>query len=155
MATLDITRTPVSSAAVGVARAASEFAADYALERVAFNVPIAMHQGIQFMLADMATKVHASRLLVQYSAATIDAGVPPTLAASHAKRFAADSAVEVASDAVQIFGGYGYVKDYPVEKLLRDARLFPIYEGTSQIQRMIIVRELLTSRKHAEMRPTR
>jgi acyl-CoA dehydrogenase len=145
MATLDITRTPVSSAAVGVARAALEFATDYAKERVAFNVPIAMHQAIQFMLADMATKVHASRLLVQYSAAAIDAGVASTIAASHAKRFAADSAVEVASDAVQIYGGYGYVKDYPVEKLLRDARLFPIYEGTSQIQRMIIARELLAS----------
>jgi acyl-CoA dehydrogenase len=153
MATLDITRTPVSSAAVGVARAAFEFAADYAKERVAFNVPIAMHQGIQFMLADMATKVHASRLLVQYSAAAIDAGAPSTLAASHAKRFAADSAVEVASDAVQIYGGYGYVKDYPVEKLLRDARLFPIYEGTSQIQRMIIARELLKPRRNAEIRP--
>jgi acyl-CoA dehydrogenase len=153
MATLDITRTPVSSAAVGVARAAFEFAADYAKQRVAFNVPIAMHQAIQFMLADMATKVHASRLLVQYAAAAIDAGVPSTLAASHAKRFAADSAVEIASDAVQIHGGYGYVKDYPVEKLLRDARLFPIYEGTSQIQRMIIARELLAPRDNAKVRP--
>ncbi len=154
MATLDITRTPVSSAAVGVARAAYEFAADYARERVAFDVPIAMHQGIQFMLADMATKVHASRLLVQYSAAAIDAGVASTLAASHAKRFAADSAVEVASDAVQIFGGYGYTKDYPVEKLLRDARLFPIYEGTSQIQRLIIARELLSPPRAAKIEVT-
>jgi acyl-CoA dehydrogenase len=154
MATLDITRTPVSSAAVGVARAAYEFAADYAKERVAFNVPIAMHQGIQFMLADMATKVHASRLLVRYSAAAIDAGVSSTLAASHAKRFAADSAVEVASDAVQIFGGYGYIKDYPVEKLLRDARLFPIYEGTSQIQRLIIARELLNPPRKAKIEVT-
>jgi acyl-CoA dehydrogenase len=149
MATLDITRTPVSSAAVGVARAALEFAIDYAGERVAFNVPIAMHQGVQFMLADMATKVHASRLMVRYSAAAMDAGERATLAASHAKRFAADSAVEVASDAVQIYGGYGYTKDYPVEKLLRDARLFPIYEGTSQIQRMIIARELLTPKRAA------
>src|SRR5215213_409201 len=108
MMTLDRTRPGVAAMAVGIARAAFEFASDYAKERVQFGVPIAMHQAIQFMIADMATKVEAARL---------DQGKRNTLAASHAKRFAADSAMEVAVDAVQVYGGYGFIKEYPVEKL--------------------------------------
>ena len=129
--------------AVGIARAAFEFASEYAKERVQFGVPIAMHQAIQFMIADMATKVEASRLLSWQSASLLDQGRRNTLESSHAKRFAADTAMEVTTDAVQVYGGYGFIKEYPVEKLMRDAKLLQIYEGTSQIQRVVIARNLL------------
>src|SRR5207247_5073603 len=109
--------------ATGIARAAFEFARDYSKERIQFGVPIAMHHAIQFMIADMATKIHAARLLVWHSAALIDAGERNTLVSSHAKRFAADSAMEVTTDAVQVYGGYGFIKEYPVEKLMRDAKI--------------------------------
>ena len=147
MMTLDRTRPGVAAMAVGIAQAAFEFARDYSKERVQFGVPIAMHQAIQFMIADMATKIHAARLLVWHSAALIDAGERNTLVSSHAKRFAADSAMEVTTDAVQVYGGYGFIKEYPVEKLMRDAKIMQIYEGTAQIQRLVIAREVLLPRR--------
>jgi acyl-CoA dehydrogenase len=150
MMTLDRTRPGVAAMAVGIAQAAFEFARDYSKERVQFGVPIAMHQAIQFMIADMATKVHAARLLVWHSAALIDAGERNTLVSSHAKRFAADSAMEVTTDAVQVYGGYGFIKEYPVEKLMRDAKIMQLYEGTSQIQRLVIAREVLLPRRIEE-----
>jgi acyl-CoA dehydrogenase len=147
MMTLDVTRPAVAAAAVGIARAAFEFARDYAKERVQFGVPIAMHQAIQFMIADMATKVEAGRLLAWQSAALLDQGMSNTLASSHAKRFAADAAMEVTTDAVQVYGGYGFIKEYPVEKLMRDAKIMQLYEGTSQIQRLVIARETFMPRR--------
>jgi acyl-CoA dehydrogenase len=147
MMTLDRTRPGVAAMATGVARAAWEMAADYAKERVQFGVPIAMHQGIQFMLADMATKVHLSRLATYNSAVLLDQDKRNTLESSHAKRYAADSAMEIAVDAVQIFGGYGFIKDYKVEKFMRDAKILQLYEGTAQIQRMVIARETLLPRQ--------
>jgi len=146
MMTLDRTRPGVAAMAVGIGRAALEFAVGYSKERVQFGVPIAMHQAISFMIADMATKVEAGRLLVWQSAAQLDAGQRNTLACSHAKRFAADSAMEITVDAVQVYGGYGFIKDYPVEKLMRDAKIMQLYEGTSQIQRLVIAKEVLMGR---------
>jgi acyl-CoA dehydrogenase len=150
MMTLDRTRPGVASMATGIARAAFEFATAYSKERVQFGVPIAMHQAIQFMLADMATKIEAARLLVHKSAVLLDQGQRNTLVSSHAKRFAADSAMEVTTDAVQIYGGYGFIKDYPVEKLMRDAKIMQLYEGTSQIQRLVIAREILVPHRTEE-----
>ena len=153
MMTLDRTRPGVAAMAVGIARAALEFASDYSKERVQFGVPIAMHQAVAFMIADMATKVEAARLLVWQSAVLLDQGHRNTLAASHAKRFAADSAMEVTTDAVQVYGGYGFIKEYPVEKLMRDAKIMQLYEGTSQIQRLVIAKELLMGRQADEETP--
>ncbi len=150
MMTLDRTRPGVAAMAVGIARAAFEFAADYSKERVQFGVPIAMHQAIQFMIADMATKIEAARLLVWKSAVQLDQGERNTLVSSHAKRFSADSAMEIAVDAVQVYGGYGFIKEYPVEKLMRDAKIMQLYEGTSQIQRLVIAREVLMPRRVEE-----
>jgi len=150
MTTLDRTRPGVAAMATGIARAALEFAIDYSKERVQFGVPIAMHQAIQFMIADMATKVHLSRLATWNSAVLLDRGARNSLESSHAKRFAADSAMEVTTDAVQIFGGYGFMKEYPVEKLMRDAKIMQLYEGTSQIQRLVIARETLLPRRVEE-----
>jgi acyl-CoA dehydrogenase len=150
MATLDRTRPGVAAMAVGIARAAFEFATEYSKERVQFGVPIAMHQAIQFMIADMATKIEAARHLVWHSGVLLDQGERNTLMSSHAKRFAADSAMEVTVDAVQVYGGYGFIKDYPVEKLMRDAKIMQLYEGTSQIQRLVIAREVLLPRRVAE-----
>ena len=147
MMTLDRTRPGVAAMAVGIARAAFEFATEYSKERVQFGVPIAMHQAIQFMIADMATKVEAGRLMTWKSAAQLDNGERNTLVSSHAKRFAADSAMEVTTDAVQVYGGYGFIKEYPVEKLMRDAKIMQLYEGTSQIQRLVIAREVLLPRR--------
>ena len=147
MQTLDRTRPGVAAMAVGIARAAFEFATEYSKERVQFGVPIAMHQAIQFMIADMATKVHLARLGVWNSAVLLDEGKRNTLESSHAKRFAADTAMEVATDAVQVYGGYGFIKEYPVEKLMRDAKIMQLYEGTSQIQRLVIARETLLPRR--------
>jgi acyl-CoA dehydrogenase len=153
MTTLDRTRPGVAAMATGVARAAMEFAVDYAKERVQFGVPIAMHEAIQFMIADMATKVHMSRLATWNSAVLLDQGKRSTLESSHAKRFAADSAMEVTTDAVQIYGGYGFIKDYPVEKLMRDAKILQLYEGTAQIQRLVIARETLLPRRAEKTAP--
>jgi acyl-CoA dehydrogenase len=151
MMTLDRTRPGVAAMGVGVARAAMEFAIDYSKERVQFGVPIAMHQGIQFMIADMATKVH--RLATWNGAVLLDQGRRNTLESSHAKRFAADIAMEVTTDAVQVYGGYGFIKEYPVEKLMRDAKILQLYEGTAQIQRLVIARETLLPRRVEEPQP--
>ena len=151
MATLDRTRPGVAAMAVGIARAAFEFAVGYSKERVQFGVPIAMHQAIQFMLADMGTKLHAARLMTWNAAVLLDQGKRNTLESSHAKRFAADAAMEVTTDAVQVYGGYGFIKDYPVEKLMRDAKIMQLYEGTSQIQRLVIARETLLPRHIEEV----
>ncbi|MEE9236323.1 MAG: acyl-CoA dehydrogenase family protein [Thermoplasmata archaeon] len=141
MKTLEMSRPVVSSGAVGVARAAYEFALEYARTRKAFGKPIAMHQGVAFMLADMKTAIEAARLLVWRAAWTADQALPANKDAAMAKLFAADMAMKVTTDAVQIVGGSGYMKDYPVEKWMRDAKVFQIWEGTSQIQRLIISRE--------------
>ena len=146
MKTLDFTRPGTAAGAVGVAQAAYEHAVAYAKERVTFDVPIAMHQGVNFMIADMATEIEAARLLTWQAAWLLDQGERATLHSSFAKRFAADTAMKVTTDAVQVFGGYGYIKEYPVEKLMRDAKLFQIYEGTSQIQRLVIAKEIFIPR---------
>src|ERR671935_162444 len=153
MMTLDRTRPGVAPMATGIARAAFEFATQYSKERVQFGVPIAMHQAIQFLIADMATKVHLSRLAAWNSAVLLDQGKRNTLESSHAKRFAADTAMKVTTDAVQVYGGYGFIKEYPVEKLMRDAKIMQLYEGTSQIQRLVIARETLLPRRVEETAP--
>jgi acyl-CoA dehydrogenase len=150
MMTLDRTRPGVAAMATGIARAAFEFATDYSKERVQFGVPIAMHQAIQFIIADMATEIEAARLLTWKSAVLLDQGQRNTLLSSHAKRFAADTAMKVTTDAVQVYGGYGFIKDYPVEKLMRDAKIMQLYEGTAQIQRLVIARETLLPRRIQE-----
>jgi acyl-CoA dehydrogenase len=139
---LDFGRSGVAALSVGVARAALDHAVAYARERQQFGVPIVNKQGISFMLADMAMKVEAARLLTWQAAWIADQGLKATDKSAMAKCFASDTAMEVTIDAVQIFGGYGYMKDYPVEKLMRDAKLLQIYEGTNQIQRMVIARQL-------------
>jgi acyl-CoA dehydrogenase len=146
MRTLDFTRPGTAAGAVGVAQAALDYSVEYAKTRVQFGQPIAMNQGVNFLVADMATEIEAARLLVWQAAWLLDQGKRATLQSSFAKRFAADTAMKVTTDAVQIFGGYGYIKEYPVEKLMRDAKLFQIYEGTSQIQRLVIAREIFLPR---------
>jgi len=143
MATLDFSRPMTAIVAVGIAQRALEESIVYAKQRKQFGSVIADFQGIQFMLADMQTGIEASRLLTQKAAAMLSEGKKASLESSMAKRLAADTAMQVTTDAVQIFGGYGYTKEYPVEKLMRDAKLMQIYEGTSQIQRMVIAREIL------------
>ncbi|MFQ5827867.1 MAG: acyl-CoA dehydrogenase family protein [Candidatus Methylomirabilia bacterium] len=144
MRTLDYTRSPTGAIALGIAQAALDAAMDYAKERKQFGQSIASFQAIQFMLADMGMAVQASRLLIHHVAQLVDRGVAPVvLEASMAKCFAADTAMRVTTDAVQIFGGYGYTRDYPVERFMRDAKVTQIYEGTNQIQRLVIARELL------------
>ncbi len=140
--TLDFGRSGVAALSVGVARAALEYATAYAKERQQFGAPIMVNQGVSFMLADMAMKVEAARLLTWQAAWNADRGYKATAKSAMAKCFAADTAMEVTTNAVQILGGYGYMKDYPVEKLMRDAKLLQIYEGTNQIQRMVIARQL-------------
>jgi acyl-CoA dehydrogenase len=146
MQTLDFTRPGTAAGAVGVARAAFEHSVEYSRSRVQFGQPIAMNQGVNFLIADMAAEIEAARLLVWQAAWLLDQGKRATLQSSYAKRFAADTAMKVTTDAVQIFGGYGYMKEFPVEKLMRDAKLFQIYEGTSQIQRLVIAREIFLPR---------
>lgn len=141
MKTLEASRPLVAAGAVGIARAAYEYALDYSRKRKAFGGPIAKKQSIAFMLADMKTKVDAARLLTWRAAWMLDHGMPMNKEASIAKLFAADIAMEVTTDAVQILGGTGYMKDEPVEKWMRDAKVFQIWEGTSQIQRLVISRE--------------
>lgn len=145
MATLDHSRPLVASSSVGGAQCALDHSIKYAQERVSFGKPIAKHQSIQFMIAEMGMQVEAARLLVHKAAWLIDQGQDNKQLASYAKAFAADSCMEITTNAVQIFGGYGYSKEYPVEKLMRDAKLIQIYEGTSQIQRLVMARELLKS----------
>jgi alkylation response protein AidB-like acyl-CoA dehydrogenase len=142
--TLERSRPTIGAQAVGIAQAALDAAVGYAKERRAFNQPIAAFQGIQFMLADMAMAIHASRLVVHHAAGLIDRGVSAlALEASIAKCMASDTAMKVTTDAVQILGGYGYTREFPVERFMRDAKITQIYEGTNQIQRMIIAEELL------------
>jgi len=143
MRTLDQTRTPIGALATGIAQAALDHAARYALKRQTFGKPIAEHQAIQIKLANMTQAVRASRLLTWQAAWTIDRGNKGSLESAVAKCFASDSAFTVADEAIQTFGGYGYMKEYPVEKLLRDAKLTQIYEGANEIQRTVIARELL------------
>ncbi|MGH7668489.1 MAG: acyl-CoA dehydrogenase [Gemmatimonadaceae bacterium] len=142
MQSLDNGRLGIAAQAVGIARAALEHAARYAVERRQFGKPIKEFQAIQFKLADMATRVSASRALLHAAATAKDRGQPVTQFGSMAKLMASETAMWVTTQAVQIFGGYGYVKDYPVEKLFRDAKVTEIYEGTSEIQRIVIAREL-------------
>ncbi|HEY8323635.1 MAG TPA: acyl-CoA dehydrogenase family protein [Ktedonobacterales bacterium] len=143
MTMLDRSRPMVASIAVGIASAAYEYARGYALERVQFGKPIAANQGLQFMLADMATKVQAARLMTWWSARVTETGRPFLYESSMAKNFASDVAMEVTTDAVQIYGGYGYIREYPVEKLFRDAKITQIYEGTNQIQKMVVAAQIL------------
>jgi alkylation response protein AidB-like acyl-CoA dehydrogenase len=144
MQTLDITRPATGAMAVGIGQAALDAAVAYAKERRQFGQPIAAFQGIQFMLADMAMQVHAARLMVHHAARQVDAGIRAnTYEASMAKCWAGDAAMKVTTDAVQIFGGYGYTREFPVERFMRDAKIMQIYEGTNQIQRLIIAKELL------------
>ena len=144
MQTLERSRPTIGAQAVGIAQAALDAAVGYAKERRAFNKPIAAFQGIQFMLADMAMAVHASRLVVHHAAGLIDRGASGmAFEASVAKCMASDTAMKVTTDAVQILGGYGYTREFPVERFMRDAKITQIYEGTNQIQRMVIAEELL------------
>jgi alkylation response protein AidB-like acyl-CoA dehydrogenase len=143
MGSLDGGRIGIAAQALGIARAAVEASVAYAKERRAFGVPIGQHQMIQWMLADMATAVEASRLLVWRAAWLKDRGKPYGAAASMAKLFASETAMRVTTDAIQVHGGYGYMKEYPVERFFRDAKVTQIYEGTSQIQRLVIGRFLL------------
>jgi acyl-CoA dehydrogenase len=146
MKTFDRTRPWIAAGATGIIRRALEESRAYALERKTFGVPIAQHQAIQFMLAEMAIAYESTRLLCHKAAWLIDEGAIDSIVSSYAKAYGADAAMRVATDAVQVFGGYGYTKEYPVEKLMRDAKLLQIYEGTSQIQRMVIARNILGDR---------
>jgi len=142
MQTFDRTRPDIGAGACGLMRRALEESVAYALERKTFGVPIAEHQMVQAMIAEMGIKYEATRLLVWKAAWQIDQGGRNSLVASYSKAFGADSAMQVATDAVQVFGGNGYITEYPVEKLMRDAKILQIYEGTSQIQRMVIAKNL-------------
>ena len=143
MSTLDHSRPLVASSALGGAQRAMELSISYSKERIQFGVPIAKHQAVQFMIAEMGMKIEAARLLTYKAAWMCDKGEKNSQIASYAKAFASDSCMQITTDAVQIYGGYGYSKEYPVEKLMRDAKLIQIYEGTSQIQRLVMARELL------------
>ncbi|HQL42061.1 MAG TPA: acyl-CoA dehydrogenase [Candidatus Omnitrophota bacterium] len=144
MRTFDMSRPGIGAQALGIAQGAFEAAVKYSKERKQFGKPISSFQGIQFMLADMATQIEAARALVYASARQIDAGAKSlTKDSAMAKMFASDVAMKVTTDAVQIFGGYGYMKEYPVEKYMRDAKITQIYEGTNQIQRNIIALNLI------------
>ena len=142
MGVFDKSRPPVAAAATGVAQRALDEAVRYAGERTTFGKPIAQYQGIGFMLADMKICVEAARQLAWQAAWLVDNGERNTTAAAVAKAFCADAAMQNATDAVQVFGGNGYSREYPVEKLMRDAKIYQIYEGTTQIQKLIIQREL-------------
>ncbi|HET9991648.1 MAG TPA: acyl-CoA dehydrogenase family protein [Kofleriaceae bacterium] len=143
MKTFDKSRPWIAAMATGVIRRALEESRAYALERKTFGVPIAQHQAIQFMLAEMAIAYESTRLLTHKAAWMVDKGDLSSIVSSYAKAYGADAAMRCTTDAVQIFGGYGYTKEYPVEKLMRDAKLLQIYEGTSQIQRVVIARNIL------------
>jgi len=142
MKTLDKARASVGAAGVGVARAAYEYALEYTKSRQQFGKPIIAFQYIGFKLADMATEINAARHLVWHAAWLLDKGQRATKESAMAKTFGSDVAMRVTTDAVQLLGGYGYMKDYPVEKLMRDAKLLQIYEGTNEIQRLVIASEI-------------
>ena len=143
MKTFDRSRPWIAAGAAGVIRRSLEESTKYSLERKTFGVPIAQHQAVQFMLAEMAISYEATRLLTHKAASQVDAGDLSAITSAYAKAYGADAAMRASTDAVQIFGGYGYTKEYPVEKLMRDAKLLQIYEGTSQIQRIVIARNVL------------
>ena len=144
MRTLDHTRVTIGAQAVGIAQGALDHAVAYAKERTQFGKAIAEFQGLQFMLADMAIKLEAARQMVYVAAAKSERGdADLTFFGAAAKCFASDVAMEITTDAVQVLGGYGYVKDYPVERMMRDAKITQIYEGTNQIQRLVVARQLL------------
>jgi acyl-CoA dehydrogenase len=143
MRTFDRSRPTIGAIAIGISQRALDESLRYAQERQQFGQPISQFQAIQFMLADMAVDVEAMRLLTYKAAWMIDEGAPNSIVSSYAKAFGADRCMQITTDAVQIFGGYGYMKEYPVEKLMRDAKLLQIYEGTSQVQRVVIARNLL------------
>ncbi|MDW7987802.1 MAG: acyl-CoA dehydrogenase family protein [candidate division WOR-3 bacterium] len=144
MRTFDRTRPGVGAQAVGIAQGALEAATAYISKRIQFGVPLSSMEGIQFRLAEMATKIEAARALVYAAARHADSGAKDIAAySSMAKFFASDVAMQVTIEAVQLFGGYGYMKDYPVEKMMRDAKITQIYEGTNEIQRLVIAREIL------------
>ncbi|MCC5466201.1 acyl-CoA dehydrogenase [Pelosinus baikalensis] len=138
MSTLDGGRIGVAAQALGIAQGALDHAIKYSKERVQFGKPIAQNQALAFMMADMATKIDAARLLVYRAAYLKDQGLPYSKEAAMAKLYASDIAMEVTTDAVQVFGGYGYSREYPVERLMRNAKITQIYEGTNQVQRMVI-----------------
>lgn len=143
MATLDGGRIGIAAQAIGIAQAAYEASLNYAKERKSFDVPIAQHQMVQWMLADMATQIEAARLLALRAATLKDRGEPYGVAAAMAKLYASEMAMRVTTDGIQVHGGYGYIKDYPMERFFRDAKITQIYEGTSQIQKLVIARHLL------------
>ncbi len=143
MRTLDKSRPPIAALATGIAQRAMEESVNYARERKAFGSRIGDFQAIQFILADMAKDIEAARLLTWQSAWMVDQGIRASKYSSIAKCFATDAAMRITTDAVQVFGGNGYTREYPVEKLMRDAKLMQIYEGTNQVQRLVIARELL------------
>ncbi len=143
MMTLDGGRNGIAAQAVGIAQGALDAAVNYAKERKQFGKPIIQQQGIAFKLADMATAIEASRLLTYQAAWLETKGLPYGKESAMSKLFAGDTAMKVTTEAVQIFGGYGYTKDYPVERYMRDAKITQIYEGTQEIQRLVISRKLL------------
>src|SRR6059058_2451199 len=144
LAVLDRSRPGIGAQALGIAEGAFDYALNYAKERQQFGQPIANFQGMQFMFADMATQIEAARTLVYRAATKVDAKAPDlTKVAAMAKLFASDMAMKVTTDCVQVLGGYGYISDYPVERMMRDAKITQIYEGTNQIQRVVIARALL------------
>jgi alkylation response protein AidB-like acyl-CoA dehydrogenase len=144
MKTFDKSRPGIGAQTVGIAQGALDHALRYAKERVQFGKPVSSFQGMQFMLADMGTKIEAARALVYYAAGLIDSGAKDiSKLSAMAKLYASDVAMEVTTDAVQVFGGYGYMRDYPIEKYMRDAKITQIYEGTNQIQRSVIASELI------------
>jgi acyl-CoA dehydrogenase len=144
MKTFDRSRPWIAAMCTGVIRRAMEESVAYAKERKTFGVPIAQHQAVQFMIAEMAIKYEATRLLCHKAACAVDAGQLDSVVSAYAKAFGADAAMAATTDAVQVFGGYGYTREYPVEKLMRDAKLLQIYEGTSQIQRVVIAKHLFS-----------
>jgi alkylation response protein AidB-like acyl-CoA dehydrogenase len=146
MHTLDRSRPTIGAQAVGISQAAIDYAAGYMTQRKAFGSPISQLQGLRFMLADMAIRTEASRALVYAACATIDAGDPDrnlNYLGAAAKSFASDTAMSVTTDAVQLLGGYGFTKDFPVERFMRDAKITQIYEGTNQVQRVVVAKHLL------------
>lgn len=142
MMSFDRTRPGIAASAVGVSRAAMEHAIEFSKTRTSFGMPIAMHEGINFLISEMATEIEAARLLTWQAAWMIDNGMRNTKYASFAKLFAAETVMKTTTNVVQILGGYGYSNEYPVAKLMRDAKIFQIYEGTSQIQKLIIAKEI-------------
>jgi acyl-CoA dehydrogenase len=143
MKTFDRSRPWIAASATGLIRRCLEECRAYAVERKTFGVPIAQHQAVQFMIAEMGIAHETTRLLTHKAAWSVDRGELDSIVSAYAKAYGADAAMRCATDAVQVFGGYGYTREYPVEKLMRDAKLLQIYEGTSQIQRMVIARNLL------------